>query len=173
MLGYLDQPRRKGEDTTDRLLLGLAQRLAASGVQLAGAVQTKRPAPGQSGSSEMLVQLLNPGGGEIVISQSLGAGAQGCRLDAGGLEEAARQAMNGLPGAQLVLLSKFGRQEAAGRGFRDLVAEALGCGAPVLIAISPDVMDAFTDFAGDMAQPVTPDAAEAWCRAAIGQIAHV
>ncbi|AXC49054.1 DUF2478 domain-containing protein [Paracoccus suum] len=171
MLGYLDQPRRKGEDVADRLLADLAQRLAADGVRLAGAVQANRPASG-SRPAEMVAKLLHPGGGEVVISQALGPGARGCCLDAEGLERAAQQARDGLAAAQLVLLSKFGRQEAAGRGFRDLVAEGLHLGLPVLVAISPDAADAFARFADGLAEAVAPDAAEGWCRAALQNAAN-
>ena len=167
MLGVLTLPPGAPDDAADRLLEALADRLRAEGVALAGAVQDAcRAANGCR--TEMRVRLLDPGGGTVVISQALGTAASGCRLDPGALEQAAQRLLEALPAARLVLLSKFSRQEAAGRGFRPVVAEALGQGLPVLLAVSADVAEDFARFADGMAEAVPADAAEDWCRRAVG-----
>ena len=166
MLGSLILPREAGEDAADRLLAQTAARLAAEGVPVAGAVQAARRSP-EGARSEMRLALLAPPGGEVVISQSLGGASTGCRLDPGALEEAAQRVADALPGARLLLLSKFGKQEAAGRGFRPVVAEAMGLGLPVLVSVSPDVAAEFAAFTEGMAEAVAPEDAEDWCRAAL------
>ena len=78
--------------------------------------------------------------------------------------EAAAGAAARLEGADLALVNKFGKQEAAGRGFRDFIAAALAEEIPLLIAVAPELVPAFTEFAGDYATPLTWPEAEAWCR---------
>jgi len=92
-------------------------------------------------------------GSVIRISQFLGAGSSGCRLDPAGLETAV-----GLVAAtmqqqapDLVILNKFGKHEAEGRGFRPLIGQALAMGVPVLTAVSALNLPRFLDFADGMA----------------------
>ena len=74
---------------------------------------------------DMDVRVL-PNGPMIRISQNLGRAARGCRLDAGALEAAVVMAERGIAaGADLLIVNKFGKQEAEGHGFRALIAEAL------------------------------------------------
>jgi hypothetical protein len=143
------------------LLAETARRLQAGGFRLAGAVQEN------TGDTEMLLRLL-AAPGLVRISQNLGPGAQGCRLDPDGLERAVAGVQAALEGADLVIINKFGKQEAEGRGFRPLIAEALSLGIPVLTTVAPDHADAFARFAQDMSEPV-PARLEAildWCASA-------
>jgi nucleoside-triphosphatase THEP1 len=66
-------------------------------------------------------------------------------------------------GADLLIVNKFGKQEAAGRGFRPVIAEALAQGTDVLVGVNPLNLEALLDFAGDMAQPVSPKS-DALCK---------
>lgn len=114
---------------------------------------------------------LLPSGAVKRISQNLGAGSEGCRLNAGALELAVAKVQQDFEtrGADLMLLSKFGKQEVEGRGFRQLIAEALAADLPVLVTVGEDCLTGFNDFAQGMAQPVacTLDAAQTWCRHAL------
>lgn len=169
MIGYVCLPRGGDSptDAADRLLAGIAARLGAAGVPLAGAVQVN--AGGGTGCvGEMRLTLLGVGE-ERVISQQLGGGASGCRLDPGALELAVARMAEALPAARLVIFNKFGKQEAAGRGIRPLVAEALELGLPVLLSVSPEVEVEFLDFAGDLARRLAPGEVEDWCRMALAE----
>lgn len=166
MLGRLILPPDAPADAADRLLASVAARLTGEGVWVAGVVQVH--ASPTAGPAEMRARLLGAAGGEVVISLPLGPGSSGCRLDPGALEEAAQRVTDALPNAQLVLISKFGRQEAAGRGFRPVLANALVRGLPSLVHVGSDVGDAFAAFTEGMAMPVPADEAEPWCRAALG-----
>ena len=152
--------------SADLLLGDIAATLAAEGLRLAGAVQVNQDR-GADCSCDMDLTVLGCDGPVVRISQSLGAGSQGCRVDGGALAVAAGRAAKVLDrGADLVIVNKFGRIEAMGGGFRDLIAQALADGIPVIVAVAPRFRAAFDDFAGDLAQAVEPDAALGWCRAA-------
>ena len=155
-----------GRGTGDALLRAVATALQAQGLRLAGAVQHDTPgAPGQPAAMNLC---LLPGMGLLRISQCLGPGAEGCRLDPDGLERAvaAAQAALAQGGADLVIVNKFGKHEAEGRGFRPLIAEALAQGIPVLTAVAPEQAQAFARFAEDLADPLPArmDALLDWCR---------
>lgn len=152
------------EDDGNGRMAALARTLAAQGLRLAGAVQTNLNR-GADCACDMELTVLGTDAAPIRISQSLGAGSQGCRLDADALERAAALAASRLEGADLALVNKFGKQEAAGRGFRDFVAAALAEEVPVLIAVAPQLLPAFAEFAGDYAMPLTWAEAEGWCHA--------
>ncbi len=160
MLAYVIHDKDDGNGW----MAALARRLAAQGLRLAGAVQTNLNRSADC-ACDMELTVLGTDAAPIRISQSLGEGSQGCRLDADGLERAAALAASGLDGADVALVNKFGKQEAAGRGFRDFIAAAMAEEIPVLIAVAPELVAAFTGFAGDYAMPLTWAEAEAWCRA--------
>ena len=65
----------------------------------------------------------------------------------------------------ILILNKFGKHEAEGRGFRQTIAEALSRGIPVLLGINPLNLEAFLHFAGDLAEEVGPQAGAiaTWC----------
>jgi len=156
MLGYIliDEDRPE-------VLARLAQRLCAAGLRLSGAVQIDGPPEGDC-ACDMDLHLLHDES-RIRISQSLGGGASGCRLDAGALEEATAQIIAGLAAApDLVVLSKFSRQEAAGRGLRAVMAAAVEVGLPVLTTVSTACLPDLLAFAEDMAEAVPLDGAEDW-----------
>lgn len=168
MLGFITFT--EGADQADRLLAETADILQAQGLRLAGAVRSAFD-PAHAQGCEMALRIL--GDDSIIrISQDLGSGALACRLDAGALAMAAGRAEAILrQGADLVIVNKFGKQEGIGRGFRDIIAAALGEGIPVLTLVPREQMPAFQDFAGDLAEPVTPGGALDWCRARIAQAA--
>jgi len=139
---------------TDHVLSETAQRLGARGIRLAGAVQinTERADRG----CDMDLRIL-PGTRLLRISQSLGPGASGCRLDTAALEEAVGLTGAALElGAELMVINKFGKHEAEGRGFRELIGQALLGGTPVLIGVNATNREAFLDFAEGLAIPLPP-----------------
>ncbi|MDR9395681.1 MAG: DUF2478 domain-containing protein [Roseovarius sp.] len=159
-IGYITSD---GRGDMDLVLHGLATRAAARGLRLCGIVQTNSNCA-EGRPCDMDVRIL-PDGPVIRISQSLGVGARGCRLDAGALEQAvAHTAARLAEGCDLLIVNKFGKQEADGRGFRGLIAEALGAGIPVLVGVNRLNLDRFEAFTDGIAEPVTADsdALEAW-----------
>ena len=155
----------QGRGDTDLLLERVARSALDSGLLIRGTVQvnTERPC---DGPCDMDVSVL-PDGPVIRISQSLGVGSRGCRLDPQALETAV-----GLVSASLALptdaliINKFGKHEADGRGFRPVIAEALDLGIPVLVGLNRLNYAAFEAFAGEMAEALRPKPSllEAWIR---------
>ena len=140
---------------TDRTLATLSKSLIGQGVALAGVVQTNSKTCDQH-LGDMDVQVL-PNGAVFRISQSLGKEARGCRLDPGALEQAVAAVTGTLDGAGLLIVNKFGKHEADGRGFRPLIAEALARDIPVVLGVGKLSLPAFLDFAGELAEFIDPD----------------
>lgn len=160
-----------GRGDTDLILFGLAGDLAARGLRCCGTVQinTERA---KDGPCDMDVLVL-PDGPILRISQDLGASARGCRLDTAALETAVGLATANLArGAQVLIVNKFGKHEAEGRGFRSLIAEAISMGIPVLVGINALNLSSFEEFAGGLAASLPPDrdALATWITEAAGTV---
>lgn len=157
---------------TDRLLWEFADRLQARGFSLAGVVQTNSDRPG-SHHCDMDVRVL-PTGPVIRINQVLGEDSRGCRLNPVALEEAVALVETGLEGSpDLLIINKFGKHEAEGRGFRPLIAEALARDVPVLLGVNALNLDAFEAFSSGYAEELTADPAAigAWFEKSLQQVA--
>lgn len=156
-----------GRGDTDLLLLNLAQALAARGIKSGGTVQVNTEH--DSHPCDMDVKVL-PGGPILRISQNLGAASTGCRLDPSALEEAVSLVASSLTEAtDLLIVNKFGKHEAEGRGFRTVIAEAIAMEIPVLVGLNALNLDAFLAFAGPDAKRLDPSASAIlhWCDAVL------
>ncbi|WP_424944078.1 DUF2478 domain-containing protein [Aliiroseovarius crassostreae] len=165
-LAYVIAP---GRGKTNELLAGVAEALADRGVRLAGTVQldTERE---EEFHCDMDVLVL-PDGPKIRISQYLGAGANGCKLNPEALETAVAATERQIEkGADLLIVNKFGKQEAEGRGFRHAVGEALSQNMPAIIGVAGTTVAAFLDYVGEAEElPPEPDALLAWALEATGR----
>jgi nucleoside-triphosphatase THEP1 len=137
----------------DQALRRIIRESEAAGLRLAGVVQRDTPRAGRTGCDMTLEEIST--GAAIEISQDRGAHARGCRLDLGELTRAIQLVSSALRASpDLLVLNKFGKTEAEGSGFRTLIAEAIGQGVPVLIAVPYRNIDPWRAFAGDMAREV-------------------
>jgi nucleoside-triphosphatase THEP1 len=137
----------------------------ASGLRICGTVQVSSER-GDGQSCDMDVVVL-PDGPVIRISQARGREARGCRLDPRALEDAVGLVMTRFgQGADGLIVNKFGKHEAEGRGFRDLIGEALAQGVPVLVGLNALNRDAFMEFADGLAEalPASEPALVEWFR---------
>jgi hypothetical protein len=119
-------------------------------------------APDEAAAMDLV---LLPDGPVVAISQHLGAGSTGCRLDPDALERAVQQTADRLAaGADVLIVNKFGAHEVDGRGFRELIGTALEAGTPTIVGVTAEKLPAFRDFVGDLAEavPCDPDALYAW-----------
>lgn len=147
-----------GRGDTDLVLQGVAAHLAARGLRCCGTVQINSERA-DSGPCDMDVRVL-PDGPVLRISQDLGRGSRGCRLDPAALETAVGLVAASLSaGADFIIINKFGKHEAEGRGFRDVIAEALARDIPVLVGLNGLNLAAFETFAEGMANLLPPDPA--------------
>lgn len=152
----------------DSLLYALADKLAASGVRLAGAVQANGP-DAEFGCSDMYLRELATGR-TSKTSQFRGKGASGCRLDSAALEDVVGLARNAIgPDIDLVIVNKFGKQEAEGNGFRAVIEAAVAEGCPVLVGLRAEHLKDWTEFAGGEGQVLALDegAVSQWCERAV------
>ena len=137
----------------DAALRDLALDLMGRGLRLAGLVQLNQARPGRSRCDMVLEELAS--GKHVPISQDRGPLARGCALDIGQLLTAmqlVRAQLEDEP--DLVILNKFGKTEAEGGGFRDLIAEAIEAGIPVLIAVPWRNIESWRIFTGGASREI-------------------
>jgi len=148
---------------TDQILCDIATELSDRGYQLAGTVQRAFERVDRC-ACDMVVRDLATGK-ELKISQDRGAHAVGCRLNPQSLEELVGSTETALfDGADVLIVNKFGKQEALGGGFRDVIARAVTDSIPTIVAVNVTYIEAWRAFAADTADELAPDttAIEAW-----------
>jgi nucleoside-triphosphatase THEP1 len=158
---------------SDAIIAQCAVGLADSGYRLGGIVQSNAHRPGRRRCDMYVKDLL--GGDEVKISLDRGNEARGCRLDQDAfarIDAWVERAV--LERVDLLIISKFGKEEAHGRGLRPVIAEALITEIPLVIGVSTRNLCDFLTFVGDSTAHLRPDikAITAWCRNAIEHGAH-
>jgi hypothetical protein len=119
-------------DDPDRLISGFAADLRRSGHRPVGVVQLGRSC--QSDDPRLGVTLLPDG--EVVGLALDAPPTSGCRLDPDRLAGLSMRLAAAIDdGADLVIINRFGRSEAEGKGLIDLIPQALEADIPVLIAV--------------------------------------
>lgn len=164
MLGFF-VPLGRGEG--DAILGQVVAALAGQGIRLAGVVQRNPDHPRPGRPCHMDLHIL--GQAETVrISQERGPLARGCRLDSQGLAHAVGRVEAALKAgeADLLVINKFGKQEAEGAGFRDLVGLAISGGIPVLTSVRRGQLAEFRAYAQGL-ETQLPAETEAVCRWAL------
>jgi nucleoside-triphosphatase THEP1 len=151
-----------------QLLKAVIARLRAEGRQVAGHIQCDISGDDDC-RPDMLLEDVETRE-RYCISQSLGPGASGCRLDSQALADVAGHTLARLDAsADLLLLNRFGKAEAEGRGLRSVFEKAASLGVPVLTCVKQDYRSDWADYTGalSIALPPTEEAVLDWCRAAI------
>jgi nucleoside-triphosphatase THEP1 len=137
----------RGEDDVDALLLEFAFAQRAAGDRIGGVVQKNiKDATGRRVDMQ-LIDLI--GGDAIGISQTLGAAAASCKLDTAGLADSAHAVTRAIEsGTELVIINKFAKQEATGKGLRSEFADAILSGKPLLTAVPEKCAEDWRAFTG-------------------------
>jgi molybdate transport system ATP-binding protein len=136
------------EDDVDTLLADFAGDLLRGARRLGGIVQRNPKDKAGRPTGMQAVDLLT--GREVSICRPLGSGAMACKLDPGGLAEAALAVTRAITAdVELIVINKFSKQEAAGHGLRSEFAEAILAGIPVLTAVPEKCFEAWVKFTGD------------------------
>jgi hypothetical protein len=144
----------------------LAGVLKAAGLACAGFVQHDEARPGRS-RCDMVLENLETGA-RIPISEDRGAEARGCRLDPDALVAAVEAASLGLGRhVDVLMLSKFGKSEAEGSGYRPLIAQALELGVPIIVGVPRRNIENWRRFAEDLAHEIPVEALASATGAAI------
>ena len=152
--------------TIQGALSAFAQRLRAQGLRVAGVIEVSR-CDDEGACKSLSVQDLESGE-TFPISQKLGAGSEACNLDPSGLAIACGRVEDAIHrGVDVVVLSKFGKLEAARSGLCDAFRAAMLADVPVITAVSPPVVDDWNRFAGELSEIVDAhvDALTAWWQA--------
>ena len=154
---------------TDQLISETIKKLESEGVNLSGVVKVLGNESLDGNHCDMDLRVL-PAGPTVRITQSLGKGSTGCRLNPAGIVEAvAAVERNDAEQVDLFVLNKFGPQEAEGRGFCNAIASALEQDIPVLVGVGKgcrDDLDRFVEGMAEYVQP-EPEAMYDWCKAAM------
>lgn len=133
------------EEDSTALLRSMSQNLARRGYKVGGVLQRR----GACGPQALLEAVDLMTGKHTPLCQNLGAGSQSCRLDPAGLAEAATWVQRAAQErADLIIIDKFGKQEAQGKGMRDEISLAALSGIPVLTTVSRRVLPAWQEFTG-------------------------
>lgn len=140
-----DEGRRV--DCTMRMVVDY---LINQGLTIAGFLQRDMPRAGRRRCDMVLEELAS---GELIgISQDRGPQARGCMLDIDELLRAEARAMAALATRpHLVAVNKFGKTEAEGGGFRQLIAAAMSSDIPVLTTVPRRNLEAWRAFVGSLA----------------------
>ena len=154
--------------------------LAGEGVRLAGLIQRSEARPGRLKCDLLLQDLAT--GERHAISEDRGALARGCVLDTDRLLRACEAAASSLTDqCDMLVLSKFGKAEVEGGGFRALIARAFELDVPVIIGVPQVNLPPFREFAAGLAREIElselaadplPAAAQAPCQANGGAVAQ-
>jgi hypothetical protein len=148
-----------------RLMAKVAEDFARAGVRVGGVIEIAEPAAASVCGRLTLRDLST--GALIPISQDLGPGSQACNLDGRGVVAACAAVEDAVArGVDLLVLSKFGKLEAARGGLYDAFRAAVASDTPVLTAVSPAMSDAWAAFAGSLSHYLPPEreAVESWWR---------
>ena len=140
----------------DQLLAGVAHQARQAGLRVAGFLQ-HRETSGEDCCRDIEIEHIDTGVTQI-ISQSLGSGSKGCRLDPAALADVAGSLMAELDdGADMLILNRFGKGETEGHGFRSVIETAYARQIPVLTVVRETYIEGWNDFAGDYGVVLAPD----------------
>lgn len=149
----------------DVILEKIARELQANNYRIAGYLQRETH---ETDSCCAITDLENIASGQrLRISQDLGRGARGCRLDFGAMAQAAAVLMAELEqGVDLLVLNRFGKGESEGQGFRAVIQHAIELNVPVLTAVRDTYAPAWLEFGGEFAQLLPPESRRGlhWCQ---------
>jgi hypothetical protein len=133
----------------DQMLASLGYSLREQGIAVRGLVQRNKPVAERVKCDMDLEEL---GSGKVFhISKDRGALARGCRLDVEMLLIAGEVLEDALEhGCDLLIVNKFGRTEAEGGGFRDLLARSVAHEITTIVGVPRRNADSWLHFTGGL-----------------------
>jgi nucleoside-triphosphatase THEP1 len=153
---------RQGFDV-GALLAAVVDRLRSENIAVGGLLQE----PGISGSANCaMLDLVDIRTGERAkITQNRGKESRGCKLDEQGLMSMSHCIDAAISDqVDLIVVSRFGRAEAAGHGLLGCFADVVCAEIPILTAVREPYVDRWHEFHGGLAVELPPsaDAVVAW-----------
>lgn len=156
------------DDRIDELLETVVRTIKSGGHTVAGHLQRQTPDGPTCCAATFLEDVAT--GEQQRITQALGPGSRGCRLDPQALAQVSGRLLSSIsPRTELLVLNRFGKGEADGHGFRAVIERACDFGVPVLTAVRPTYEPAWTEFTGGFGRFLRcePDLALDWALDAI------
>lgn len=153
----------KPEDGIDALLERVVRQLQSEGIKVSGCLQRESLDPNSCCNISHLEDVAD--GTWHRISQALGSGSRGCRLDPGALADVSGLLLARLETeTEFLVLNRFGKGESEGQGFRAVIERAVDLGIPVLTAVREAYEPAWEAFTGNSAVllPTDSSAIFAW-----------
>jgi nucleoside-triphosphatase THEP1 len=153
-------------DDPDRLLRAFADDLQRTGCRVVGLLQEGRNAGIAPGRLRAVVL---PTRATVALRHDCEAAPVDCHLDAGQVVEVRRAIAVAIDaGADLVIINRFGKLEAAGAGFVEEIERAVAADVPVLIAVPHWRFRTWTRFCAGMAVKLAcaREPIDTWWRAA-------
>ncbi|MCT8331481.1 DUF2478 domain-containing protein [Albidovulum sediminis] len=145
-IAYVTLP---GRGRIDDCIAAAVMHLERRGVRLCGTVATLHD-DSDAHPCDRRVRIL-PDGPATRISQALGSGSRGCRLDPSSIENLAMDVEKRLADCHMLVINKFGKQESLGRGLRSAIVRAVDLRIPILVGVNALNLSAFLDFAAGAA----------------------
>ena len=161
------------DDDPDRLFIDFTRDLCRSGLRPVGVIQSGRNCRTEE---PKLRAVILPGGETVgLVADRQACAAGGCRLDDQRLDALAEQLTIAIDdGPDLVVINRFGRAEAEGRGLVKPIAQALEADIPVLIAVPERRFSDWIRFSDGMnvRLPCRREALDRWWRSVAGMSAR-
>jgi len=141
----------------DALLEAVVRAVQSRGYPVAGYLQRETPDGPDCCPATFLEDVSS--GVQMRITQALGTGSRGCRLDPQALADVSGRLLSVVqPSTDLLVLNRFGKGESDGHGFRSVIENACGLGVPVLTAVRKTYEPFWNEFAAGIGTFLKPDA---------------
>jgi hypothetical protein len=157
------------DDEPDRLLRDFAEHLRRSGYRVVGAIQHHNV---HSPDIAEIGAVMLPGAELVGLGHHRGNGAHGCQIDTDLLAGIARTIATCIEeGVDLVILNRFGKLEAEGRGLIRLIEQATDADIPVVTAVPQHRFAAWVKYSNGMSVrlPCRRPALDVWWQAVAGR----
>ncbi|MGI9356710.1 MAG: DUF2478 domain-containing protein [Rhizobiaceae bacterium] len=157
-----------GQQTVDHIFREIADQLKTDGLSVAGYVQKEIQQPGSCCSTIFVEDIAS--GALQCISQPLGPGSRGCRLDTAAMAVAECSLLAQVNSkTNLIIINRFGKGEAEGGGLRAVIGAAALRNIPILVGVRDAYFQDWIEFAGDEFSTLSADTRVAlqWCRSAL------
>ena len=153
----------KGTDSTSvqALFQRMIEHWRTTGVQVVGLIEKTHGLPGRTCNAGVLQDIAT--GSPYPIFREAVSRSNACHIDVAGAEIASKAVLAQIGTCDLVVLSKFGKLEAARHGLIGAFEAAMTQGRPVLTSVSDRHLQAWYRFAPDASVlEANPDALAEW-----------
>jgi len=146
----------------DEFMVAVVTKLQLEGIRQGGLVQHRTPVGAKCSFEFEDIAT----GSRYRLTQNLGPESRSCALDSAAFADATAVVRAAVEdSAQIVVINKFGEQEATGHGLRQEMLQTVLAGIPLLTSVKRRYLSDWMAFAGDEAEllPMSLPAIVAWC----------